>query len=350
MTEKNFSIQHLFLQYFNKRATEDEIKKVENWIEASDQNKQEFEAYLTLWEKTKRFVVSDSVNVEDALRNTKKKIHFSFKKRKVINILRQAAAVVVIAIALSVFYNYFITERPLNTITEETIYREVKTSYGTQSNLTLADGTRVWLNSGSKLKFPVSFRVGDDRKVELVGEGFFKVAKNSEKPFIVQTSSIDVKVLGTSFNVSAYNNEPEITVALLEGSVELVKMYNGQYSKVLELSPNEVATYNKEKELISYSDINLKERYTAWMDGRIVFNNDPIEKLAFRLENWYNVDVEIKGQSLNDYRFTATFIDESLEQILKLLALSSPMEYEIEPARKLSDNSYTKRKIVFKEK
>jgi ferric-dicitrate binding protein FerR (iron transport regulator) len=343
-------IQYLFIKYFNNRASEAEREEVQNWIGESDKNKKEFEAYRRMWEKSKNLIISDRVNVESALHTTKKRIRFSIKKRKVISILRQAAAVLVIGIVFSIVYNnLFINHNKISESVDK-IYREVKTSNGTQSSLILADGTKVWLNSGSKLRFPLSFQGEDRRSVELVGEGFFEVAKNVEKPFIVKTSSIDVKVLGTKFNVSAYENDDDVTVALLEGKVELGKNYDGGYHRLLGLLPNEVALFNKKEQLLSYSKIQSEERFTAWIDGRIVFSNDPIDKLESRLENWYNVEIEIEGSSLNDYRFTATFIDESLEQIIKLLAISSPMEYEIEPSRKLSDNTYTKRKIILKEK
>ena len=342
--DKDQQIEALIIKAFNNRATPEELDELKHWIAASEKNQKKYKTYLLLWNKSKHLVLSDSINVEVALQQTKRNIpEFNRKKRWLRNI-RQAAAILLLAAALSFVYQNY-KERTSAKPIEQVVFQEVIASCGTQTCLSLSDGSIVWLNSGSSLRFPLSFRNQPTRKVELLGEGYFEVTENAEQPFVVQTPAIDIKVLGTSFNVSAYKNEPEITVALVEGKVSLMKRFNGEYKKVLDLNPMEMASFNPKKNKIVQSKVDLMDKYTAWKDGRIVFYNDPIEKVVSRLENWYNVEIEVADSSLSKYHFTATFIDESLEQVLKLLSLSSPMKYEIVPAKKNYDNSYGRRQI-----
>jgi len=230
------------------------------------------------------------------------------------------------------------------------VYQEIKASYGTQAKVELADGTTVFLNSGSKLRFPQSFDNQKQRMVILDGEGYFNVAKNPSLPFIVQTNQLDVKVTGTTFNVNAYNDNPYVDIALVEGSVVLLDKNLEQNKKLMDLSPNQVATLNCSNRKLSKQDVNDLYKYTAWINGRIVFYGDPIQTVVKKLEKWYNVEIIIADKSLESYRFTGTFIDESLEQILTVLSLTSPMTFEMQPIKKQPDNSMSKRKIVLKNK
>jgi ferric-dicitrate binding protein FerR (iron transport regulator) len=290
-------------------------------------------------------VLSKGINVEASLQQTKKGLKFRTKKRWIIY-LRQAAAILLISLSLSVSYNYFFTGRKTNEVAEHLVYQEIKASYGTQTKVVLADGTIVWLNSGSTLKFPASFKNTSEREVNLNGEGFFEVAKDDLKPFIVNTSMLDVKVYGTSFNISAYDDYQSMTIALEEGKVSVIKDKGNLEKELIVLKPSEVVEYNTtDKKLYHSSDSHI-EKHSAWKDGHIIFYGDPIDLVIKRLEKWYNIKIIVQDDELQGYRFTATFIDESLEQMLSLLSLSSPMTYKIIPAQKLEDNSYSKRKVI----
>jgi len=208
----------------------------------------------------------------------------------------------------------------------------------------------VYLNSGSSLKFPNSFNGMKTRNVKLAGEGHFEVAKNKDQPFIVDIHKMQIKVLGTTFNVDAYANNTSFTIALVEGSIELQQKTNNGISKLLKMKPNQVAFYNQlDNKLIMETEDDLN-KYTAWTDGKIILSNDPVNMVIQKLENWYNVDIELADKKLEKYRFTGTFIDEPLEQVLSILNLTSHMQYKVIPAQKLGDNSYSKRKIILKSK
>lgn len=338
-------IENIITKFFSGEINPEEQAVLDNWISQSEKNRKEFEAYFELWEKSKQLVLSDTIDVESALDETKEKIGLTTKKRWIIY-LRQAAAVLLLSLSLTFLYNYFSGNYNLEDSPEKIVMQEIKAAFGTRTKLQLADGTNVWLNSGSTLRFPISFKNQDERKVELNGEGYFDVSKNATKPFIVNTSKLGVKVYGTSFNVSAYEEYQNMTVALTEGKVALVKEYSSGPKELMVLKPNDVVEYNPEHNKLYHSSSSNLKKYTSWKDGYIVFFGDKIEDVVQKLEKWYNVDIEIKDHELMEYSFTATFNDETLEQVLTLLSLSSPISYDITPAQKQDDNSYTNRKVT----
>ncbi len=346
----NPNIKSLIAKSITGQLSAREKQDLKHWVSLSSDNKKELEAYTQLWEKSKKLELPNPIEVESSLTKTKKRIANLRPKKHWIGILRQAAAILVLAFALSLLYHYFIEGRNLNSEPERIVRQEIKAARGTHTKLVLADGTKVWLNSESTLSFPMSFNHQKERRVELNGEGYFEVTKDETKPFIVNTSTLDVKVYGTAFNVFAYKEEPSMTIALVEGKVSLVKEYSNGPKELMMMSPNDVVEYDLEKNRLNHStDLNLN-KYTAWKDGYMVFFGDPVNKVVQKLEKWYNVDIEIKDQALQNYSFTATFADESLEQVLHLLSLSSPIQYKITPAQKQKDNSFGRRKVTLKAK
>lgn len=346
MEKKENKIERIIAKSFKGELDSKEQIFLDQWISLSQENKKKFEIYEKLWKRSGELLLSNTIDVEASLLKTKKRIpDFRFKRRFSFGNLRVAAALI-LAMGLGFLFNYLLGANDLIDGTSGTVYQEVRASYGTRTKLLLADGTNVWLNSGSTLKFPVNFDNTEERVVELNGEGYFDVTKNESKPFIVNTAGLDVKVYGTSFNVSAYDEYDSMEVALVEGKVSLVQGDKGNRKEYMVLNPNDVVECNiSEKRLSRISDSKMS-KYTAWKDGQMVFYGDPIDKVVSRLEKWYNVDIEISDKALENYRFTATFNDETLEQVLKLLSLSSPMEYEILASKKMNNDSFSRRQVI----
>ncbi len=344
--ESDQHIEQLISRSVFGKLSSEEQAQLNQWVSKSAENAAELESYKALWTKSKSMVLSDAIDVEDALLKTKKQIQLPKKGvRRWLILARQAAAVLLLSVGLTVLYNYFVAAPA-----SQSVYQDVTTSYGTQTSFVLADGTKVRLNSGSHLHFPSSFENMNERKIELEGEAFFEVSKNKEKPFVVTAKELSVRVLGTSFNVSAYNDSPELTVALVEGKVSLSKSGSSDDKELVALRPNEVATFSRDKNEIQVTKEKFMGNYTAWQEGRIVFFGDPIEKVVHRLEKWYNVEIEIEDSQLYKSKITGTFVDESLEQVLSSLSISSPIEYSIIPAKMNDDGSYSKRKVQLRER
>lgn len=176
------------------------------------------------------------------------------------------------------------------------VYNQMETLTGMEYALTLADGTRVYLNAESRLRFPVTFR-GSQRIVELNGEAYFKVAKDADHPFIVRTGRTEVKVLGTSFNIRSYADEPGIITTLVEGKVEM----NGQKMK-----PGEQAVYSRADGLLSLNRVEV-EQYIAWQQGRFVFRNERLEDVMKTLVRWYGAEYHFLEESVKEVRIGASF-------------------------------------------
>jgi len=194
-------------------------------------------------------------------------------------------------------------------------YNTITTPNGGQYQLVLADGTKVWLNSASSLKFPTAF-TGKNRTVELTGEAYFEVAKNKDKPFNVKTATQTVQVLGTHFNVNAYSDETSVKTTLLEGSVK-VSSANGNAL----ISPGQQSVLTPNGAFAIKSDVDTDE-ITAWKNGMFQFNEADIQTIMRQIARWYNMDVEFK-ETIPDYTYHGKISRNSnASQVLKILELS----------------------------
>lgn len=180
---------------------------------------------------------------------------------------------------------------------QETVYNTMTTPRGRQFNVTLPDGTRVWLNAASSLRYPTAFS-GSDRKVEVTGEAYFEVAQNQSKPFKVQIGKgVEVQVLGTHFNVNAYADEPTINTTLLEGSVKLVSMKMTDLNDgEIVLKPGQQSQFSNEEpgKSVRVKHVDLDE-VVAWKEGAFSFNDADLPAVMRQLSRWYNVEVEYAG-------------------------------------------------------
>jgi transmembrane sensor len=217
---------------------------------------------------------------------------------------------------------------------------EIKTPAWTRAKFSLPDGTTGWLNSNSSVKYKGNFYT--DRQVILTGEVFFDVFKDKKRPFIVNTREINVKVLGTKFNIASYENENNVEVILKEGEL----LFNDkERNKSYTMKPNDMVVYDKTVRDFSINVVP-SQKYMSWTEGKLEFRNDPLDVIARRLERWYNVDVEINGSISQDQRLRATFIDESLEVVLNLLSRTLPINYRIENGNLKPDETYAKKKVI----
>jgi transmembrane sensor len=182
-------------------------------------------------------------------------------------------------------------------------YYTLITPKGGEYKLVLNDSTEVWLNADSKLKFPDKFSSGS-RDVELIGEAWFKVTKNESAPFLVRSNDIDIQVLGTEFNASAYPDDAVVTTTLINGRVTV--FYKSGTTGQQNLLPGDRASYNKKENTISLETVDAAN-FKAWKDGYFVFDNQPLSAVAKTLERWYNVQFIISGKALESARFSGQF-------------------------------------------
>ena len=206
-------------------------------------------------------------------------------------------------------------------------YNILSTPMGGEYQLVLPDGSKVWLNSGSTLRFPTAF-IGSERIVELKGEAYFDIAKNPKMPFLVRTNNaMDIKVLGTQFNVMAYDDEKNINTTLVEGSVEVLKG-----SEKTNLKPGQEAILNRGSGNIKVAQADL-EQAIAWKNGYFIFYNENIESIMRKVSRWYNVDIVYQG-NLNNKDFVGTISrNKNVSELLKMLELTGAIHFSIDGRR-----------------
>ncbi|QGY47171.1 DUF4974 domain-containing protein [Maribellus comscasis] len=221
---------------------------------------------------------------------------------------------------------------------------EVIAPIGSRTIVTLSDGSVVHLNYGSRIKYPQRF-LGDAREVKLEGEGFFEVHHNPDKPFVVKTGKINIKAVGTSFNVHAYPEEDIVETVLVNGKVALETENAIKESEPIgSMLPGQHITFNTNTGEISYSKVDV-EKYIAWKDGKLIFEDSPIQEVASKLSRMFNVDIQI-DEDISDYFYTVTIMNEPLFQILDLMTLATPIQYKSFARSKLPDGTYSKLKII----
>jgi transmembrane sensor len=217
------------------------------------------------------------------------------------------------------------------TESDEAFYNTISTPRGGQYKITLADGTMVWLNAASSIRFPVLF-TGTQRKVEITGEVYFEVAKNKTMPFKVKASSSEVEVLGTHFNVNAYEDEASIKTTLLEGSVKVSTtsfVSNTQTTKFLQ--PGQQASSSNNGKINILNNVDLEETM-AWKNGRFQFKSTDLKSMLRQIARWYDVDVEYKGNV--DLHFTGQLTrNENVSKVFEKLALTNEVHFKIEGRR-----------------
>lgn len=365
----------LINKYLSGNATEEEVEKIFKWIETSSENKATFIKYKKTWALT----IESSGDYELARQQVLIKIKRR-KRRKSLSKLWKYAAILIgfIGIYFFVIQNettdiqdgqLIIAEENIileldngkvkvidangkekiidksgkiagtqigNLIdykseneVEELVYNKLTIPYGKKFQIVLSDGTKVHLNAGTSLKYPVKFIKGENRQVFLDGEAYFEVTKDESNPFVVSADEIDIRVLGTQFNVSSYPEDDHINTVLIEGAVSVYnkdEAYNPETTTILK--PGFKAAWDKRNNQIVIEEADT-EMYTAWINGRIIFRHTSFKNIIKKLERHYNVVIVNNNEALSNEQFAASFDIETIEQVFKSFNANYAIDYTI---------------------
>jgi len=262
--------------------------------------------------------------------------------RRITQVYMKIAAIMLLPIVMAgaVLFSYFHgnDRGDFGSGSDATIYAPI----GSRITFNLPDGTTGKLNSGSFLKYSIPFT--KRRQVSLSGEAWFEVKSDPRNPFYISAGESTVKVTGTKFNLSAYPVENCIEIVLDEGKIEFKPDSSDNY---IMMSPSERLVLHNGNIRTSFV---VPDKYHAWTDGKLVFKNDTMGEVVRRLERWYDVKISITDEELEKYSFHAAFQDDSVEEVLRLLALTSPIGYKITPRSLTTDGSYSKKEILIYKK
>lgn len=302
--------------YFEGRTTDEQSRLITEWLDADEANTKHYRQLCRLYE-----ISFWHEEPEVVVQSVQKKI----KRRNIWQEALKIAAIFILGFAL----HYWITPSFVET-GEEMAMQTIHVPAGQNAQVTLADGSQVWLNAGSTLNFPTRFEEGK-RWVSLEGEGFFEVKANEDKPFIVSTADYDIKALGTSFNVKAYKQSAAFETALLTGKVEISSHAT---NRVISLTPNNqvILTDNK----LSVVPIQNTD-YFLWRQGILCFD-EPVMEVLKKLELYFDVHIEVNNKSIvrNKRHSTAKFrTRDGLYHILDVLQLTHHFTYKRDEEKNL---------------
>jgi len=285
----------------------------------------------------------ETVDIISAFTKVQSQVSEGNRKIQLVTILTRVAAVLFIPLLIASSWLLYNKERNQDHSTTF-VTQEITCPPGMRSQVILPDGSKVWLNSESTIKFRIPFSE-DIRKVDLIGEAFFDITKNPKQPFIVKSANVGVKVYGTRFNYKAYQEDKNIEVILEEGSVGLTVNEERMYKKT-RLIPGDHAVIAKVNNAVDIKNENI-DKYIAWHTGKLVFENTPMREVALMLERWYGIEVIVQNAEIMDYSFTTTFDNESLFEVIELIELSSPIRIKYIPATIAKENNPQTRSKVF---
>lgn len=346
MDFENQNIEVMLADYFSGKSSDKDRAVIETWRTESCDNEEFFQEYRRSWEAVPLLKEMEQFNSFEALL----KINSRISGRTVVKLwsyLYKAAAILILPL---IIYSGYVTIQIFSnrkTPEKQLMMETVSARQGMVSQFSLADGTKVWLNSGSELQFPTSF-TGTRREVKLKGEAFFEVKKDPNQPFRVDTKNLHIDDIGTSFNVASYEDEPQAEVILVEGEV---KLSQGTVTKkdFVTMHPGELAVYKENDSSIEIKDVDV-DKYIAWRDGNLMFRDDSMEEVVKRLSRWFNIQIVINDPEIKNYAYRATFRNENLAQVLNLLKISAPIDYQIIDSKMLPNGEYTKQKVYIMKK
>ncbi len=352
-TDYNDSILFdLGIKFLSGKITTPEREELQNLLK-NEQNKIIFEELKQSWIASGNYSDSNipskqDIKWEELKLSLQSEIETGSNIKKSIFRILRTAAIWVALVSLGSFATWLmLKEKPTST----NPYCIIQTPLGSKMRMELQDGTVVWLNAGSSLKYPVNFS-DKQRDVYLSGEAFFNVASNKEWPFVVHTNELNVKAVGTAFNVKAYPNEKSVTTTLVEGIVKLENSEkNFSYTlkpkqelvflkdnanpepaesakKDADIAKEQSSTISQVENAVIKDEVNT-EATISWKDKRWIIQGETVDKLAVMLERRYNIKINILSEELGAFKFSGTIENETIEQVMDYLRYTVPVKYTL---------------------
>ncbi len=336
MKEELNRMDELASKYFSGELTQEESDRLKLLINSCAENKARFEHIKNIWHASTPAFLPEEIDMKRALRKVVGRIS---KKdnggaERILLWWQRIAAILLLPILLGTGYLWYTRQASVN---NRTAYQEINSPFGLCTKVELPDGSMAWLNSGSRLRYPVRFS-GKARNLHLSGEAFFSVHSDKEHPFVVNTKNFVVTATGTKFNVEDYENDTVTSVTLMEGILDV----NMDEKINIKLSPNHRLIYNSSRYSVAETDA---ERWCLWKDGILAFRGEPLSEVFKRIGRTFNVNIVMKDEDIARQPYRATFQNESFDEILSLLQLTVPIKYKWTRRIRFNDDTFSKNEV-----
>lgn len=316
-------MKDIIIRFFDQTISSNEKKQLHDWLKESEQNRKEFLEMHDIWASSA--LINKKFNAEKAMEvfiENMKKLDDSQRKHKKLKRFIQLASGVAATIALLFYINY--ADRLRDSVESRDNYTHVVKAQQSKERIVLPDGSVVWIDKGSVLSYSDRFNK-QTRGVKIEGKAFFDVAKDKNKPFIVDLGEDKIKVYGTSFNVRNLIKESDVEIVLLTGSVGLE--LSGAQQNII-LKPNERVVYSKVSKDSHIETVDAS-KFNIWTQDKLTFDNNTLSNVIPCLEIWYDVTIDCPEDLANNTRVSFTILNETKEQMLKVLALVAPVDYTV---------------------
>ena len=310
-------------KYFTGNESIRESEKLRSWLDEALVNQSKLDYITEEKEIAQNIEAYENIDMDKAWKRYEEKISGISMRKQILK--WKVAAILIFTIGLSgsiIGYRY---SKDRNAASTPLVYTTVVTDNGETSRIILPDSTVVWLNSGTALSYNNNFSV-NNREVKLKGEAYFNVARNEAIPLVVRCKELEVKVLGTEFDVNAFPKNDKVSVVLEKGSIELSHIDNKFES--FTMKPGEIARFDDVSNKLVVSSSDTYE-YISWKDGVLIFKNAPMREVFTKLEHWYGVNIVVDNSKVYDLIFNATIVDENLEDIFHLIKYTCDIDYKI---------------------
>lgn len=329
------------LAYLKKELPEDEIRECDSLLQNSPEFREEVSRIRYVYGLSENLKKQKEIDVSSAWGKVHRKMKIISLRQKAWDVVRTSAAIL---LPLFLLYQY-VMQPELNPRREEMI--TLTSAPGIVSKIVLPDGSEVWLNAQSELTYPRQFS-GKNRNVRLSGEAYFKVVSNKKNRFnVITPGNFTVSAFGTEFNVNAYPDESESQITLAKGNVEIALGNRASETEKLSVGQKISVDVHTRNTIVDEADTYVE---TAWKDGKMVFRREKLEVIAHKLSRRFGVAIRFEGDDLKNYEYTATFKEETLEDILDLLKRSAPITYSITNQKQLSNNAFNQRVITIEQR
>jgi len=342
----------LIVKFLKGHCENHEIRNLSAWLRSNPENLRLFDEISDIWNASS----GNGFDSPEALNRVKGRIHDyppaksqNHHKRDIYAFLRVAAIIMLVIASGAIAY---VMASKTKGSRSDTL-TEISVPMGSKSKILLPDGSKVTLNSGSLVRYNNQFNL-QEREVTIEGEAYFDVIHNKHKPFIVRTTDITIKVLGTVFNVKAYPSEGSVETTLISGSLIVQKKSDNNSTEETVLLPNQRATYIRKQGTIFLNDTDHESMkkvkidniehikgkllltkkvetdiFTSWKDNRLVFRNEAFQNLVVRLERWYGVEIFVSDDDLNKYHFNGIIENETIQDVMQFINYTIPIDYTI---------------------